>query len=1141
MKIVKYNSSSQSTSNNSSNSSNGGTTYIGGTSVTNNSSVSLDMHYIFGQPYNGTQDVDGDLSNVDNIYADGNISSSSATIDNISAQTISGVSLEYDEGQINAFTATTINSNSISGNSINADDLNATEGKITNLSASTASTDYITSIEGYIHTLLSDSITVDNLTVTKAAHFFKLVIDELKSVGGSIILTTANADICKVETLSSGDYRCYFRVSDGDKTIDNQFVNQDQIVCMTFNAAEGTTYNASNKYYWRLCLGIDDKPVTVDVDGQDVVCHYVDISSTDMDSDSNAIPEKGDKIVQLGHRSDSDRQNAIIISAYQNIDKEVKAPSIVQYKGINTYDLASHRKTTISPNNNQFTGKFIVTSDDDSETNIEDLVKGVEIQSQKDYFLTSDKSDGITNQTTGWNENATLPTEDKPYLWKFTRTTYKNGTVIDGTAYIVSTYSDKTEISISDDGYWVIDGVKTNIKATGSDGHSPYIDNTTNTWWYWDSDQGKYVDSGIVAKGSSVSISSTSITYATSNQGTDSTKVSGWQNDIPQTTDEMPWLWTQTIVIYTDGNSTTSYSVSYKGKDGESGTSVTIISTEIRYAISNQGTDSSKVSGWQESMQSATDDNPYQWTRTIVKYSDGKSTTSYNVSYNGKDGISGTSVYITATSIDYATAAQGTDSSKVDGWQKAIPSTTDDKPYLWTRTTVSYSDGNVTISYSVSYKGKDGDDGNSISAITNFYLASSLSANITTSTAGWSTEVQATTEEKRFLWNYERIDYTKSSSTYTDPHIIGVYGEKGEDGNSIVSITEHYLATSQNSNVTTATTGWDSITAITSTRRYLWNYETIVYSKTATVNTTPHIIGVYGNDGKDGLSINRNLLRNADFHTLNEIFDSSGNQLFRLNGGDSYTQISPSAYGGTDGGYVNVPSTVTESHYYGFFFTAPIEAGKTYTASVMAKGNSTNLLLFEIIPSTGGTGSTGRLSGRYGTQVTSITSNWTQYKTTFTIPSTATSTTFVEVNFWVSGSGTLYICQPKLEEGENVTAFCLNEADLKGESGETPTYYETEFTRKTLEVVFKNASTTYTNGCLKCDFRGTVNLVKGDDSTPTANKTINFTFYNESGGIVTSASTTSNSSGEFTYTNSTLQNPYHTATNKITYCKVDIP
>ena len=59
------------------------------------------------------------------------------------------------------------------------------------------------------------------------------------------------------------------------------------------------------------------------------------------------------------------------------------------------------------------------------------------------------------------------------------------------------------------------------------------------------------------------------------------------------------------------------------------------------YAISNSAT-VAPTSGWSSSIATPTDIKPYLWTRTIVNYSDGKSTTSYSISYKGKDGTNGT-------------------------------------------------------------------------------------------------------------------------------------------------------------------------------------------------------------------------------------------------------------------------------------------------------------------------------------------------------------------------------------------------------------------------------------------------------------------------------------------------------------------
>lgn len=184
-------------------------------------------------------------------------------------------------------------------------------------------------------------------------------------------------------------------------------------------------------------------------------------------------------------------------------------------------------------------------------------------------------------------------------------------------------------------------------------------------------------------------------------------------------------------------------------------------------------------------------------------------------------------------------------------------------------------------------------------------------------------------------------------------------------------------------------------------------------------------------NGADGMR--RNLLRNADFHTLNTVADSAGNTLFRMNGHEECVSKLPLAYGGSDGGQVVIPSTGSAYQYVGFFFTAPVEPGKTYTASVMAKGSASNVAIFELIASKGGANSSGRLSSvLHAVEISSITSEWKKYKYTITIPTTSDETKFLEVNFWMSGVGDLCICQPKLEEGKTATDFCLNEEDLRG-------------------------------------------------------------------------------------------------------------
>lgn len=78
-------------------------------------------------------------------------------------------------------------------------------------------------------------------------------------------------------------------------------------------------------------------------------------------------------------------------------------------------------------------------------------------------------------------------------------------------------------------------------------------------------------------------------------------------------------------------------------------------------------------------------------------------------------------------------------------------------------------------------------------------------------------------------------------------------GANGSDGKGILSIVHHYLVTNVTTGVTTNTTGWKtSPSSVTTTNKYLWYYQTINYTTGSPTNTTPAIIGVYGDTGGKG-------------------------------------------------------------------------------------------------------------------------------------------------------------------------------------------------------------------------------------------------------------------------------------------------
>lgn len=331
-----------------------------------------------------------------------------------------------------------------------------------------------------------------------------------------------------------------------------------------------------------------------------------------------------------------------------------------------------------------------------------------------------------------------------------------------------------------------------------------------------------------------------------------------------------------------------------QGIQGPSGDDGQTLYTWVKYATSASGANMSDdptnktyigLAYNKTTASESNNANDYQW--SLIKGDKGDT---------GPQGPAGVSV----SSITEYYAVSSSNTSAPTSWSTDVPTMTTTNKYLWNYERITYSDstyeesskrvigvyGNTGPQGATGAKGDKGDTGatgKGISSIVNYYLVSSASSGVTTSTSGWSTAIKTTTETNKYLWNYERITYTDNSTFNSTPCIIGTHGatgpqgakgdtgatgakgDKGDTGatgpqgptgsagKGISSITEYYLATTASNGVTTSTSGWTTtIQSITSSKRYLWNYEVVKYTDNSTTTVSPCIIGVYGNTGATG-------------------------------------------------------------------------------------------------------------------------------------------------------------------------------------------------------------------------------------------------------------------------------------------------
>lgn len=301
-------------------------------------------------------------------------------------------------------------------------------------------------------------------------------------------------------------------------------------------------------------------------------------------------------------------------------------------------------------------------------------------------------------------------------------------------------------------------------------------------------------------------------------------------------------------------------------------------------------------------------------------------------------------------------------------WSPNIPSVPVGK-YLWTRTVFTYSDDTISTSYGISSMGAKGDQ--------------------------------------------------------------GIPGTNGQNGKSIGSVINYYLATNANTGVTASTSGWTTtVQSVSASKKYLWNYEIVKYTDGTIASTTaPCVIGSYGDTGEAGKNFNWNLIKYDYIEAMAAEIDKSEyvksgkvicegdniNSGFKIDSADCYEPSTQYILSG----YITVISKTCNNLYFyngknHVFISLSID-GRNYSTpfneliaanSILNDGKSH---YFEL-----------------------------RFQTATDIPGDSSVLyTYIQLNKSNATNIRYQITGLKLEKGTEATDWCPAQEDLKGEKGDT--------------------------------------------------------------------------------------------------------
>lgn len=418
----------------------------------------------------------------------------------------------------------------------------------------------------------------------------------------------------------------------------------------------------------------------------------------------------------------------------------------------------------------------------------------------------------------------------------------------------------------------------------------------------------------------------------------------------------------------------------------------------------------------------------YLWTRTEWLYGDGTVEQTEPVCVTGAKGDkgdAGTSVTIVSKSVTYQRHTSGTEMPAGE-WKPGIPFVAKGE-YLWTRTVVTYSDGNETTAYSVAYQGINGINGTSVAILsTSTTYAKTQNAVQPDDDAFTCSDIAGLNlQVGDYMWVRTVVTYTgnKEVKSYNVSRVgsdgaDGMPGAKGADGKT--SYVHHAYANSADGSKDFSTTYFAGAMYV--------GVCTDFSSQDPATHTSYTWARLRGEDGEAGTAYTNNLLRNSDF--------ADGADFWKVYGGTVDTAEKVEGRNSAYFSYTNLP----ENKYYGWGYYMDYEVTGTdftFSVDVLVKNlatltNEWGAVSIELrcLDANGN-----RLTTYATAAVPTTAGKWQRFRVS---GKTLAGTKQVSVHFMLRRNGTVWFNSPKLEFGDNPAPVWTPYAKGNAGAGFTP-------------------------------------------------------------------------------------------------------